>query len=223
MTSIFDVNPFDDIHLIFIFHDDIWWFFWTSNGMMMMMMMRLVPRKPTPSWAPTSWALRNREATAPASEVSNQDIPSEKSLETAIFSILSSYFFQNQDQTYSSLQLIFPAFSSVSPFFSGTSGEVIPPPTKKKQPTHPPSTSPKRLHRTSRPRRPRRPRRGRETVTYQLFGFLPKRHGWFSGENHQKIHHGKWWGQKMVINSCDFVWRLYHWAKLVSFLEFTSI
>jgi len=114
-------------------------------------------------------------------EVSNQDIlRSEKSLETAIFSILSSYLFQNgsvskpctpvvhikiagkwmfiplkmvligidpypnQDQAYSSiLRLIFPAFSSVSPFFSGTSGEVIPPPTKKKkQPTHPPSTSP---------------------------------------------------------------------------------
>ena len=51
--------------------------------------------------------------------------------------------YPNQDQAYSSiLQLIFPAFSSVSPFFSGTSGEVIPPPTKKKQPTHPPSTSP---------------------------------------------------------------------------------
>ena len=87
--------------------------------------------------------------------------------------------YPNQDQAYSSiLQLIFPAFSSVSPFFSGTSGEVIPPPTKKNnQRIHHQHLH--SLHRTSRPRR------GRETVTYQLFGLLPKRHR--SGDFQEKI------------------------------------
>lgn len=172
-------------------------------------------------WAPTSWAIRNREATAPAS-LSNQDIPSEKSLETAIFSILSSYFFQNQDQAYSSiLQLIFPAFSSISPLFSRYIWCSNSPAHKKKnnQRIHPINIS---IACIARPGPGGPGGAGRLWLTNSL-GSCQKGTDLviFRRKSPDLIMENdevrKWWSTPVILYGAN------HWAKLVSFLEFTSI
>ena len=146
-----------------------------------------------PHRAPTSWATRNHEATAPAGfrTQSNQDIPrSEKSLETPSF-LNNFQLLLPKSVKYSTTR--FPKstqFHFKCHFFARFIVSVSPAHQQKKHIQHQLHS----LHRTSR-----RARRCRETVTYQLFGILAQ---WKQGTDLGKFigfHHGKWGSQKMMI------------------------